>query len=404
MRAATARAAIRRGCVWPMRPRYAAAGREADLGQLRRLARTRLAADDDHRVLADGTRNLVCTLRDRQVRRKGNGRLARGARLASGNRTRRVLAQARRFGVGCARCPGTVDAAGKTRGVRAMASGNRASSEPRSVLRSEAAVGAIGGLSLSLASVSLARALRSGGPFDAFPGIPCRLPATRGLRPRWQPPCRNRAWRRRHGRRCRHAALGGPRRHADDRPAFAEREPDQQHQSARLRISARPRQEAGTGTGTRRILDAGQSDHVALQAAARRQISRWRAVHRRRCRVQLRARARRFVAAARVCQCVGHPEEDRRPHCRVHHQRAQPDRARAYRDDQHHEQGMVREESRHQAAELHAERGDDHRAPGQRHRPLFAEGARARCQDRARQESRTGGGSRRGCGKATRTR
>ncbi len=167
--------------------------------------------------------------------------------------------------------------------------------------------------------------------------------------------------------------------------------------------AAHPRQEAGPRARPRRIVDAGQSDHVALQAAPRRQVPRRHAVHRRRRRVQLRARARRHVAAARVRQRLGHPEEDRRPHRRVHDQRAQPDRARAHRDDQHHEQGMVREEPRDQAAELHAEGGDDHRAPGQRHRPLFAEVARARRQDGAGQESQLVGHQGRQCGKATPT-
>ena len=52
MRVATLRAAIRRGCVWPIRPARPAPGRprQRDLGQLRGLARAGLAADDDDLV------------------------------------------------------------------------------------------------------------------------------------------------------------------------------------------------------------------------------------------------------------------------------------------------------------------------------------------------------------------
>jgi hypothetical protein len=42
----------------------AASSRQADLGQLRRLARACLAADDDHLMLADRARDLLGTLRD----------------------------------------------------------------------------------------------------------------------------------------------------------------------------------------------------------------------------------------------------------------------------------------------------------------------------------------------------
>ena len=126
------------------------------------------------------------------------------------------------------------------------------------------------------------------------------------------------------------AALGRPRRHADDRPALAEREPHQQHQPARLRVPGRPRQEA------RHLIPALAESWKQVnpttwrvQAAPGRQVPRRHAVHRRRRRVQLRARARRHVAAPRLRERVGHPEEDRRLHRRVHHQRPEPDRARA---------------------------------------------------------------------------
>ena len=82
-----------------------------------------------------------------------------------------------------------------------------------------------------------------------------------------------------------------------------------------------------------------------------------------------------------------HPEEDRRPDRRIHDQRPQSDRARAHQHDQHHEQGLEREEQGDQAAELLAEGGHDHRAPGEWHGPLHAEDARARREDGARQES-----------------
>ena len=71
-----------------------------------------------------------------------------------------------------------------------------------------------------------------------------RLPGTR------RRPCAPRPRRRRQD-----AALGRPRRHADHRPALAEREPDQQHQPARLRIPAGPRQEAEPAARARGIVD-----------------------------------------------------------------------------------------------------------------------------------------------------
>ena len=73
----------------------AAAQFERDLGQLRGLARARLAADDDHRVIAHGARDLVAPGRDRQ-------------RLGVGDR---------RYGVGLNR----VRAAGRSHGARIMA-------------------------------------------------------------------------------------------------------------------------------------------------------------------------------------------------------------------------------------------------------------------------------------------
>ena len=102
-----------------------------------------------------------------------------------------------------------------------------------------------------------------------------------------------------HRRRCGHAALGRPRRHADHRSAFAEREPDQQHQLAGLRVPGHARQAVGDRPGAGRIVDAGQPHDLALQAAPGCQVPRRHAVHRRRRRVQLRAceaRTRRSFA------------------------------------------------------------------------------------------------------------
>ena len=135
-------------------------------------------------------------------------------------------------------------------------------------------------------------------------------------------------------RRRQDAALGRPRRPADDGPALAEREPHQQHQQAGLRVPGA----AATRTSTssrprRRSWTAGQPDDLALQAAAGRQVPRRHAVHRRRRRVlRSSARASRHLADSRLRQRRRHAEEDRRPDGRVHHQRAEPDHARAPRD------------------------------------------------------------------------
>ena len=73
-------------------------------------------------------------------------------------------------------------------------------------------------------------------------------------------------------------------------------------------------------------------------------LPRRHAVHRRRCRLQLRAGARGHVAVARLFERVRRAETDRRPDGRVHDQRAESDRARARRQHQHHEPRLVREE------------------------------------------------------------
>ena len=69
MRSATVRAAIRRGWVWPIAAADAAPELEADLRQLRGLARARLAGDDDDLVVADRGEQVVAPRADRQLAR-----------------------------------------------------------------------------------------------------------------------------------------------------------------------------------------------------------------------------------------------------------------------------------------------------------------------------------------------
>ena len=72
MRSATVRAASRRGCVWPMAPRTPRPELEADLGQLRRLARAGLAGDDHDLVLGDRSAQVLAAGADRQLGRIGD--------------------------------------------------------------------------------------------------------------------------------------------------------------------------------------------------------------------------------------------------------------------------------------------------------------------------------------------
>ena len=306
-------------------PALAAAVREAYLRKLRRLSRACLAADDHDRVVADGCGDLVRALRDRQfgwVRDRGAARRARcTAFRSSGDGGGDSFP----FGGGSATAARPFDPAREQMRVGGHRR-RKLRDEPgggRSVMRgrrwqcggADSTPGPRGGVMIPRhrrrARESPAPVRQhSGGTHDPIPphaALAVSLAATLALAA---------ARRRRED-----AALGRPRRHADDRPPFAEREPDQQYQPARLRVPARPRQEAGPDPGARRIVDAGQSDHLALQAAPRRQVPRRHAVHRRRRRVQLRARARRDVAIARVRERLRNTEEDRRPHRRVHDQR-----------------------------------------------------------------------------------
>ena len=63
IRSATLRAAIRRGWVCPIRPRTPAAELQGDLGQLRGLARSGLAGDDDHLGVAQRGGDVVAPRR-----------------------------------------------------------------------------------------------------------------------------------------------------------------------------------------------------------------------------------------------------------------------------------------------------------------------------------------------------
>ena len=65
-RSAIVRAATRRGWVWPISPSTPRPELEAQLRQLRALARSGLAGDDDHLVVADRGHQLVTPGRDRQ--------------------------------------------------------------------------------------------------------------------------------------------------------------------------------------------------------------------------------------------------------------------------------------------------------------------------------------------------
>ena len=59
----------------PDQTAHATTGGEADLGQLRGLARPGFPADDQHRMRADGRRDFIGALRNRQFGRVGDGRL-----------------------------------------------------------------------------------------------------------------------------------------------------------------------------------------------------------------------------------------------------------------------------------------------------------------------------------------
>ena len=133
-------------------------------------------------------------------------------------------------------------------------------------------------------------------------------------------------------------------------------------------------------------VEAGQPDDLAVQAAPGRQVPRRHAVHRRRRRVQLRARALRHLAAQ---ACTRTRPAFRRRSTTLPSSSRPTARTRSSSStsvDQHHDQGLVREEPGDEAAELHAEGGHDHRASGQRHGAVHAEDARAGREDGPREE------------------
>ena len=104
-------------------PRRAAPGLEADLRQLRRLARARLAAHDDDLVLLERLENRLATLDDGQVVGVGRDRGVRGARVAPGGR---ALYRLQGRGALGRVVPGPVQAAGQARAVGAQRALERA--------------------------------------------------------------------------------------------------------------------------------------------------------------------------------------------------------------------------------------------------------------------------------------
>ena len=96
MRSAIVRAAMRRGCVCAMR---VAAELEADLRQLRRLARAGRAGDDHDLVVADGARDLVPRGADGQLRRVGDDGFGAGIAFDRTERWRARGAPSARRGV-----------------------------------------------------------------------------------------------------------------------------------------------------------------------------------------------------------------------------------------------------------------------------------------------------------------
>ncbi len=401
-----------------MSPRSPRPRGEADLRQLRGLARARLAADDDDLMVADRARDFVGALR--RPAAPADRRSPAGARRAPALRAieRAIAAAIRSHSAAGARAAArALDPArernrvGGHRRARAVRGGSgRDAVMRRRCVRMASAARACGADSTPRRlPPRYDRGDRQGAPRMTRPA------ATTISRGGCHDPIRP---RRHRSALALAAALALPALDADaktlrwaGRGDMQTTDPHSQNENLTNNINQLVYEfllvrdkKLEPAARARRIVDQGQSDDVALQAAARRQVPRRHAVHRRRRRVQLRARALRHVAAARLRQRVGHPEEDRRPDGRVHDQRPQSDRARAHRDDQHHEQGVVREEPRDEAAELHAEGGHDHRAPGERHRAVHAEDARARREDGARQESRTGGASRPSGSKATPTR
>ena len=138
-------------------------------------------------------------------------------------------------------------------------------------------------------------------------------------------------------------------------------------------------------------LDAARTDALALRPAQGRPVPRRLAADRRRRRVLVRARAEALVEHEDLRPGREGGEEDRREHDRHHHRRPEPGAAARPGRRQDHEQGVVDEEQLGQPAELRAEGGELRRPQHQRHRPVHAEVARSRREDRAGRATRTGG-------------
>ena len=101
----------------------APAQRQADLGQLRRLARARLAADDHDLVVADRGGDLVGPLRDRQVVRVDDRRPARGPGAAALDRARDRGLEALPLGGRRAAAAGALDPPGERQRIDGHAFG-----------------------------------------------------------------------------------------------------------------------------------------------------------------------------------------------------------------------------------------------------------------------------------------
>ncbi len=205
---------------------HAALQLQADLRQLGGLAGTGRTADDHHRMRADRLRDVVTPLAYRQFGRVADPRHRRGA--GAGARA------GRSHGTGHGLDLGARDAA-PLQAVDALP-------EPRLVGRhggGELGAQAVGeGVRSHRASLS-GRILAQRRHRPGSAGAPRRYHEHGSPREEYDHGASARACflarrARRRRRRRRDAALGQPRRLADDRSVFAERGPHQQHQPARL--------------------------------------------------------------------------------------------------------------------------------------------------------------------------
>ena len=131
----------------------------------------------------------------------------------------------------------------------------------------------------------------------------------------------------------------------------------------------------------RRVLAAGEPHDDALQAAPERALPRRHAVHRRRRRLHVPARALRHLELQALPRGREGSEEGRRPHRRHHHRRAGAGAHPAAHRSAHHEQGVVHEAQRAEAPGLQEQGRDLRLAQRQRHRPLHPAEPRGRRED-----------------------